>query len=90
MYASIIIRRLPSSPLLLLQLRFVCGLLLLPHEVSQDPYLLVVVLVEVEPKSEAQSDLEQVVVEAFLGDADFFGCVFEGVFLVLPGNVARP
>lgn len=89
MYASIIIR-LPPSPLLLLHFRLVCGFLLLPHEISQDSYLFVVVFVEVEPESEAQPDLEQVVIEAFFGDADLCGCVFQGIFLVLPGNIARP
>lgn len=61
MYASLFIR-LPPPSLLLLHLRFVCGLLLLPHKIPQDSYLFVVVLVEVEPEFEAESDLEQVVI----------------------------
>lgn len=61
MYASLIIH-LPPPSLLLLHLRLVRGLLLLPHEISQDSYFFVVVLVEVEPEFEAQSDLEQIVI----------------------------
>ena len=60
---SLLISQLPGFPCLYLGL---VHLLPLPHEISQHPHLVIVVLVEVEPVSVAESDLKEVVVKAFL------------------------
>ena len=56
---------------------------MLPHEVPEDAYFLVVVLVEVEAVPVALFDLEEVVIQALLGDAYFLGGFLERVLFVL-------
>lgn len=62
--------------------------LLLPHIVPENTHLFVVVFVEVEAKAIPQSYLKEVVIQALLRNAYFFGSLFEGVLLVLVGLVA--
>ena len=47
-------------------------------------HFVVFVLLEVEPELPAESELQEVVVKAFLADADFTRCFFEGDFDGLP------
>lgn len=51
---------------------------MLLHERAEHAYLLILVLVEVEPIASAVSDLQEVVVQAFLGDPNFLGGFVEG------------
>jgi hypothetical protein len=62
--------------------------LLLPDEISEDTYFLIVMFVEVEAVAVAEANLEEIIVETLLGDAYLFGGFLERVLLCLPGLVA--
>lgn len=53
-------------------------LLALANVISQDAYLVVLVLVEIESISTSKSNLEEIVVQAFFADANLYSSVLQG------------
>ena len=62
----------------------------LPDEITQHSYLIVVVLVEIEAITMAETDLEEIIVKAFLTDLNLTCGVFEGIPNLLVFFVDHP
>ena len=67
-----------------------CRFLLLPHKITQNSNLFIVMFIKVETIPISEPNLEKVVVKAFFRYANFFGCFLQRVFFMLQRLINGP